>query len=1033
MKKIVWLAAVMLLTWACNNKKANYIDPRLFLNPQKEFRAVPFYSLNDELDTAVIHEQLKSFSDAGFGGVFLHSRIGLLTEYLGKDWWEAMDAGVNRTKELKMDAWFYDEDKWPSGFAGGIVPRMNIDYHAHSLQKISIDSAVPAGDKLLFSDTKYKYIDHKMYMGSAWYNGTCWVDLMNPAAVKAFIDTTYGSYAKRYKSYFGKTVKGIFTDEPQINPQDDGSIYLDRKTFSPLIVERFKQEHGYDMISRIPELFDTIGDYKIFRIHYYRTIANAFEESFSKQIGEYCKANNIIWTGHYWEEESPKSAAYGAGNIMTQYRHMQMPGIDHLFLRINGDLNGAKGLSSVANQYGIERRISEAFGVSGQNMSFEDRKWIVDWHTINGINFICPHLSLYSMKGERKRDYPPTFTWAQPYWSYNKIIEDYTARLCYVNTIGKPANDILVMVPLESAYIESANNSCDATYLKILEKLMEGHHNFDLGDEQILADTGNVISGNLVIGSMNYKTVILPTMLTIRETTLNLLQKFKKQGGTIIIVDSYPKLINGKSDLGQLNWLKSNSNLSSTSEISNILESHNHSPFIIGGDGNESIYSSCRLVDDGMIIQVSNTSRLRTLFCNLGFTKKQDDIVLWDPIDGSYMRLRKDDNGYYSIQLAPSQTYIITTGKASAKAKPEKLYRLAVNENILAVLGGNWNGKRLDPNAITLDFAEYSTDGGKKYSTPEPVIGIHERLTSEKYNGDLSLRYLVNIESIPVACSLVVEQPQLFSSIQVNGKNYSFINDGFYRDQTFRKSDLKNLLVKGKNNIVFNLKYKAPISNSYIAKERYGTEIESIYLIGDFGVSAKPSNADAETIEKNKKGIFVQKPVNRFSSFSITSELNVFGGDLAKLGYPFFAGSFELSTKLELPERIAGRKYFLYFPSAEAIVIKALINGQEIDNLVWNPWEADITKAMKPGVNEIQLVLSNSLRNLLGPHHHKGGELVGVGPLSFTGQSFWTNPEHGENNWYELRKTGKANLWRDDYFCIPFGILSEPVITERSY
>ena len=42
-------------------------------------------------------------------------------------------------------------------------------------------------------------------------------------------------------------------------------------------------------------------------------------------------------------------------------------------------------------------------------------------------------------------------------------------------------------------------------------------------------------------------------------------------------------------------------------------------------------------------------------------------------------------------------------------------------------LQGPWQGKRVDPNAITLDYARYSKDGGVTWSDPEPVLGIYDR------------------------------------------------------------------------------------------------------------------------------------------------------------------------------------------------------------------------------------------------------------------------------------------------------------------
>jgi hypothetical protein len=59
---------------------------------------------------------------------------------------------------------------------------------------------------------------------------------------------------------------------------------------------------------------------------------------------------------------------------------------------------------------------------------------------------------------------------------------------------------------------------------------------------------------------------------------------------------------------------------------------------------------------------------------------------------------------------------------------------------------------------------------------------------------------------------------------------------------------------------------------------------------------------------------------------------------------------------------------------------------------------------------------------MLGPHHHIDGELVSVGPDSFTGRSSWTSPLVGQEDWYDRRMSGDAALWVDDYFLIPFGV-----------
>jgi hypothetical protein len=54
-----------------------------------------------------------------------------------------------------------------------------------------------------------------------------------------------------------------------------------------------------------------------------------------------------------------------------------------------------------------------------------------------------------------------------------------------------------------------------------------------------------------------------------------------------------------------------------------------------------------------------------------------------------------------------------------------------------------------------------------------------------------------------------------------------------------------------------------------------------------------------------------------------------------------------------------------------------------------------------------------------------------VGPSSFTGKGGWPETYQGEENWYDLRIDGEANIWRDDYYLIPFGLLENPVVEVR--
>src|SRR5262245_36978216 len=99
------------------------LDLRLFRNPPAEYRGAPFWSWNSILDIPQLLRQIDQFKQMGFGGFHIHSRTGLATEYLGEEFMRAVRACADKSAKEKMLAWLYDEDRWPSGSAGGIVTR----------------------------------------------------------------------------------------------------------------------------------------------------------------------------------------------------------------------------------------------------------------------------------------------------------------------------------------------------------------------------------------------------------------------------------------------------------------------------------------------------------------------------------------------------------------------------------------------------------------------------------------------------------------------------------------------------------------------------------------------------------------------------------------------------------------------------------------------------------------------------------------------------------------------------------------------
>src|SRR5699024_4387817 len=99
--------------------KTGRLTPEEFSHPGKEYRGAPFWSLNCRLDKKTADFQIGVFEEMGMGGYNLHPRTGLATPYMGEEYMEFIRHAVEEGKKRGMYSWLYDEDRYPSGAAGG--------------------------------------------------------------------------------------------------------------------------------------------------------------------------------------------------------------------------------------------------------------------------------------------------------------------------------------------------------------------------------------------------------------------------------------------------------------------------------------------------------------------------------------------------------------------------------------------------------------------------------------------------------------------------------------------------------------------------------------------------------------------------------------------------------------------------------------------------------------------------------------------------------------------------------------------------
>ena len=121
------LAGAGLLIGSCSSDNPAPLSDRelydSFKDPGAQWRGKPFWAWNGRLEKDELLRQLGLFQEMGMGGIFMHSRVGLQTEYLGEQWFDLTNAVADSAARMGLDAYLYDEDRWPSGTAGGMVTR----------------------------------------------------------------------------------------------------------------------------------------------------------------------------------------------------------------------------------------------------------------------------------------------------------------------------------------------------------------------------------------------------------------------------------------------------------------------------------------------------------------------------------------------------------------------------------------------------------------------------------------------------------------------------------------------------------------------------------------------------------------------------------------------------------------------------------------------------------------------------------------------------------------------------------------------
>jgi len=1013
----VIIGFVLLFTFSCKQSPVSSgIDSveqvrTLFADPPSEYRSAPLWDWNEQITEEGIDFQMKEFKKAGIGGVFVHPRPGLLTEYLSDDWFELFNYTVQKGKELDMKVWIYDENSYPSGFAGGHVPAAMPDSYKHGTGlRVYVQENVDAlpSDELevILKKTENGFIDitssienekgktghyyffEKTYPGnSPWYGGFSYVDLLYKGVSEKFLEITMTNGYEKNEADFGTTVSGIFTDEPNLEAAMAGNTFM---RWTPDLWDVFQERWDYDLRTSLPSLIEETGDWRKVRHDYYELLLELFIDRWAKLWSRYCDENNLLWTGHYWEHGWPEPT-HGFDEAAFYIWH-QMPGVDMLGNSlIEEGLGGQFGndravreLRSAANQAGRIRTLSETYGGGGWEMNFEEQKRLVDWQCVLGVNFVNQHLSYYSLNGVRKFDYPPSFSYHEPWWEHYKLMGDYIGRVSMVMSAGEQINQTLVLQPTTSAWMYFSRKVKNPTlngmrngFKNFIYRMEQHHLEYDLGSEYVVKTLGSTNGNKFTVGQRDYSLVVIPAeMESMDGSTLDLLTEYLEKGGEILSFRRKVLRIDGEESTraDELaarfpeQWIFS-VNLEDASSL-DMLERKDFE--MKDQSQNGMLYHQRRILDDGQLLFVANSHKTESALAEVSV--QGINVILLDLVSGEeYNYPHSSENGKVSFQIdldpVGSALFVIT------EKKPEELneYRNPVSEKLVEAQG-KVKVERESDNVMMVNYLDLHTSASDKKEIyfMDALIGLFNENGIEMGNPwqhkiqykkdylaldslfdsasafDASYHFEIS-ENLDAAAMnsirAVVERPDLWQ-VEINGHEVSKQEGVFWIDRDFPVFAIGEFLTTGKNTLTL----RAP-------RMHILAEVMPVYLLGDF------------LVQPGSKGFEI--------AGGAIGEL----GSWREAGLPFYSQKVAYSQNFNV-SKSENTFFKVRMNNWNGSIAEVWVNGKQAGLIAWQPDELDITSFLKEGENDISVKVIGSLKNTFGFFYQDNNSWI-FGPHSW--------------------------------------------------
>ncbi len=536
----------------------------------------PYWFWNGRITADETRRQLRAMAAQHVRAATVMNWAGLEPAYLSEAWWKEVGTALDEAKALGITLNFSDEYLWPSAQAWDYaalkrepsrVLQLHPEYRmrrltakqwrpeedwrtqpaevavaARLLPDGSIDEASltlagrdwkPAGGP--WRITTYTAVD-------ATDRGVR-TDLLNPAAVRAFLDLVYEEYARRFPQHLGTTIKTFVSDH-------EGS-YGATTAFTPKLWETFDERHHYDLRPLLPLLEGSSKRATQVRQDYLETISHLYTTNYVQQITDWCTRHKVEH-GHSDIEENMLLQVRWTGSMFDLWRASSAVFIDALIERARMPVDFQEAIS-VAH---FERRplLVELGGLLGHDsyFSLERLKLVSNMAIVWGANRLMSHYFEYD---PTHLQYPPSVFLTQPQFREYEHIASLTQRGLYLNSQGRHNAQIAIYHPLESAFAGAGSllregsrvpprwgNLMDETqeyYTGLQLDLARHGWAYHMLDQRYV-EQATLEGGTLRLSGEEFRVMILPPMTHIAETSSRKLRAFAQAGGSLLALGPQP-------------------------------------------------------------------------------------------------------------------------------------------------------------------------------------------------------------------------------------------------------------------------------------------------------------------------------------------------------------------------------------------------------------------------------------------------------------------------------------------------------------